>query len=114
MRNTPTDLYAVLGLTPSATAAQLRHAYRAMVRQHHPDTRGVEPHRAGDAADQAVHDVQQVLNAYEVLRDPARRAAYDELRTSTGTAVPVTVRRRQPPTTRDDPPIQAGPVRWHP
>jgi len=113
MRTTPTDLYAVLGLTPHATPAQLRHAYRAMLRQHHPDTRGAGPGPAGDAADQANHAVQQVLTAYEVLRDPVRRAAYDQLRTSGGSAVPVKVRVHRAPTTPDDPPMQAGPVRWH-
>lgn len=116
MRTTPVDLYAVLGLTPSATPAQLRRAYRAMLRQHHPDTRSAGPRRDGDAADQtneAAQAVQLVLTAYEVLRDPARRAAYDRLRTSSGSAIPVRVRVHQAPTTPDTPPIQAGPVRWH-
>jgi curved DNA-binding protein CbpA len=116
MRTTPVDLYAVLGLTPSATPAQLRRAYRALLRQHHPDTRGAGPRRGGDAANQtneAAQAVQLVLTAYEVLRDPARRAAYDRLRTSSGSAIPVRVRVHQAPTTPDTPPIQAGPVRWH-
>ena len=116
MRTPPTDLYAVLGLTPGATPAELRHAYQAMLRQHHPDTRGAGPGPASDAADQADQAdqaVQQVLTAYQVLRDPVRRAAYDRLRTSSGPAVPVKVRVHRAPTTPDDPPIQAGPVRWH-
>jgi curved DNA-binding protein CbpA len=113
MRTTRADLYAVLGLTPDATPAQIRHAYRAMLRQHHPDTRGAGPGPAADAADLADQAVQPVLTAYEVLRDPVRRAAYDQLRTSSGSAVPVKVRVHRASPTPDDPPIQAGPVRWH-
>ena len=33
------DLYAVLGVPPSATQEQVRRAYRALMRLHHPDTR---------------------------------------------------------------------------
>src|SRR4030095_13045867 len=33
------DLYAILGLAPSATQAEISHAYRSLLRQHHPDTR---------------------------------------------------------------------------
>ena len=110
MRTAPTDLYASLGLTPGATPAQIRHAYRSLLRQHHPDTRTVETAQGDDTADLALHEV---LTAYEVLRDPARRAAYDRLRSVTsGSAKPVVVRAHRTTATHD-PPIQAGPVRWH-
>jgi hypothetical protein len=33
------DLYPVLGVDPSASASQITHAYRALMRRHHPDTR---------------------------------------------------------------------------
>jgi curved DNA-binding protein CbpA len=70
------DLYAVLGVDPDASSAQLTHAYRALLRRHHPDTRPSAPD---------VHDhphledarLQQVIHAYTVLRDPAQRARYD-------------------------------------
>lgn len=75
--------YAVLGVTPAVSAAELNHAFRVLVRQHHPDTRptdaadtaGASP--SGAASDQRL---QQILAAYTVLRDPARRAAYDRRR----------------------------------
>jgi curved DNA-binding protein CbpA len=70
------DLYAVLGVDPDASGAQLTHAYRALLRRHHPDTRPSAP----DVHEQShVEDarLQQVIHAYTVLRDPAQRAHYD-------------------------------------
>ena len=112
MRSAPTDLYAILGLTPRATQAQLRQAYRAQLRRHHPDTRTVEPEEAGGPADIAL---QEILTAYEVLRDPARRADYDRLRAASRPDAPPDIRvRRMPAASANDPPLRAGPVRWHP
>lgn len=59
------DPYAVLGLTRLATDAEIHAAYREAVRRTHPDAGG------SAAAFEAVQD------AYELLRDPARRAAWD-------------------------------------
>ena len=105
------DAYAALGLTPQATHEQVRHAYRALLRQNHPDTRPL-----GDPADNAASSttLQQAIAAYTVLGDPARRARHDQ-HTSQQTTTPSPVRpawfftRDEP----DQPPIQAGPVRWH-
>ncbi|MGW5237754.1 J domain-containing protein [Monashia sp. NPDC004114] len=105
------DLYTVLGVPPTATPAQISHAYRALLRRHHPDTRA-----SVDASDPALSDttLQQVLAAYEVLHDPARRAHYDRQATAsrpeTSDARPRPDHRRAP----SQPPIVAGPVRWHP
>src|SRR5207249_3382739 len=73
------DHYAVLGLGPDATAAQVSHAYRTLLRRHHPDTRTEE---LGAGTSGAGHDValQRVLTAYAVLHDPRRRGAYDQRR----------------------------------
>lgn len=76
------DLYAVLGVDPDASGEQLTHAYRALLRRHHPDTRPITP----DAHDHPhVEDarLQQVIHAYTVLRDPAQRAHYDRQRRPT-------------------------------
>jgi curved DNA-binding protein CbpA len=109
-----TDLYAVLGLRPDATQAEISHAYRVLVRRNHPDT------RTGQVAQSAPSDtaLQQILDAYTVLRDPERRAAYDEqtrvrVRRPTRTA-PRTVRVRTSADRAAEPPIQAGPVYWQP
>jgi len=61
--------YQVLGVAPDADAAEIKKAYRKLVRRYHPDV-SKEP----DAAEKTV----AVNLAYETLSDPERRAAYDE------------------------------------
>jgi molecular chaperone DnaJ len=63
------DLYAVLGVRPDATEEEIKRAYRKKAREHHPDATG------GDAASEETF--KEVSFAYEVLRDPERRARYD-------------------------------------
>jgi curved DNA-binding protein CbpA len=64
------DHYDVLGVTETVDLRELRAAYLARMRVHHPDA------RPGDPGDHA----RAINHAYEVLRDPARRAAYDRAR----------------------------------
>jgi hypothetical protein len=59
--------YDVLGVDPGATAEDLHVAYLALARRHHPDRAG------GDAS-----SMQAVNAAWATLRDPRRRARYDE------------------------------------
>jgi DnaJ-domain-containing protein 1 len=71
MKTTSIDLYAVLGLSKDANLAAIRKAFRARMRQTHPD--GRPPEEA-----EAAHKEMVLLNlAYETLRDPGKRAAYD-------------------------------------
>ena len=65
------DHYAVLGLGSSATAEEIRKAFRQKASQYHPD-------RNTDA--QAPARFRAVQQAYEVLTDEARRQAYDDNR----------------------------------
>lgn len=104
----PFDPYAVLGVSRSATAVEITHAYRARLRAYHPDTRQPDP--SPDSS--ADHDsaLRRTLAAYAVLRDPHRRATYDQHHPSprhATTRTPVAHPARQSP-------IQAGPVYWRP
>jgi hypothetical protein len=68
------DYYARLGVRPSASAADIRDAYRQRARETHPDRNPDDP----DAAER----FQKVKEAYQVLRDPERRARYDNARSA--------------------------------
>jgi len=65
------DYYAVLGVEPSAGDAEIKTAYRRLARKYHPDV----SKEAG-----AEEQFKAVNEAYEALRDPQKRAAYDQLR----------------------------------
>jgi len=113
MTSEPIDFYAVLGLTRTATPTQISAAYRTALRRYHPDTRTVAETSSDARSDTAL---QQVLTAYAVLHDPARRLAYDQ---RTAPRSPRTRTQPSPigfPRTRpvDDPPLRAGPVYWTP
>ena len=71
------DPYEVLGVAPTSSEAEIKSAYRALVHKLHPD------HNPG-FKDQAAARFREVNEAYEVLRDPARRARHDDQRSSTG------------------------------
>lgn len=92
-----TDLYRVLQVDPSADGATLRAAYRRLARQHHPDvTSDVETARR----------MAEINQAWEVLRDRDRRAAYDARRTAprSGYVPPAWSTPHQPPAGAARPP----------
>src|SRR5580698_1273155 len=64
------DYYKTLGIERSASADDIRKAYRRLARKYHPDV--------SKEAD-ALERFKQMQEAYEVLKDPKKRAAYDEL-----------------------------------
>jgi len=64
------DYYAVLGVERNASAEDIKKAYRKLARKYHPDV---------NAAPDAEERFKEVGEAYEVLKDPEKRAAYDAL-----------------------------------
>ena len=64
------DYYAILEVSTSATTTEIKKSYRRLARLHHPDLNQ-------DALD--TH-IKRLNEAYEVLRDPIKRAAYDTQR----------------------------------
>ena len=68
--SSPPTFYEVLHVSPDANAAQIKAAFRVRAKATHPDLQ-VDP----TAADGT--DFKLVQRAYEALRDPSSRAAYD-------------------------------------
>ena len=63
------DYYEVLGVTRTSSEAELKAAFRKLAMQHHPD-------RNPDDAD-SIHRFKELNEAYDVLKDGDKRAAYD-------------------------------------
>lgn len=66
------DFYKVLGVKKDASAAEIKKAYRALARTHHPDK------NPGNATAEA--KFKEVSEAYDILSDEKRRKEYDEAR----------------------------------
>lgn len=64
------SLYDTLGVDTDASEAEITRAYRRLAREHHPDT----------GEDRGGEVFSELTDAYDVLRDPARRRAYDDAR----------------------------------
>src|SRR5437899_2323574 len=67
------SLYETLGVSKTATAEEIKKAYRKLVREVHPDRNPGNEER-----------FKEVQNAYDVLSDPEKRAEYDRFGSSNG------------------------------
>ena len=67
---TKRDYYEILGVDKGVSDAELKKAYRKLAMKYHPDR------NKGDA--EAEKKFKEAAEAYEVLRDPQKRAQYDQ------------------------------------
>jgi len=65
------DYYKTLGVSKTASASDIKRAYRKLAREHHPDR------HSGDK--KAEDRIKEINEAYEVLGDPEKRRKYDQL-----------------------------------
>jgi curved DNA-binding protein len=66
------DYYAIMGVARDASQEEIKRAYRRLASKYHPDV---------SKEANAEEKFKEVQEAYEVLKDPQRRAAYDQLGT---------------------------------
>ncbi|MDA8389603.1 MAG: DnaJ domain-containing protein [Gammaproteobacteria bacterium] len=64
------DYYAIMGVPRTASAEEIKRAYRKLAHKYHPDV---------SKEKEAEERFKELGEAYEVLRDPEKRAAYDQL-----------------------------------
>jgi DnaJ-class molecular chaperone len=116
------DYYAALRVPRDATQQQISRAYRALMRSRHPD---LDMGRAnaggqGPVAELPAPDGEllAIMQAFAVLRDPARRAAYDleakavPAASASGTARDIPVRKVQRRSGPSGNTIRISPVHW--
>lgn len=107
------DYYRILGVSSDAEGEVISAAYRALMKKYHPDKNGSD---AGDTR------ARQINEAYSILSDPAKRAAYDHIRrakkqstseksTSSNHAKPKETAAKQPAPVQ---PIENEPSPWKP
>lgn len=90
--------YAVLGVPPTATTAEITHAYRRKLRAYHPDA------RSGASDADADERLRLIRAAYDLLGDRRRRANYDRTAAQEDTG-PLHARLRYDIRVDDQPPL---------
>ncbi len=98
--------YDVLGVRADATQDEIRRAYHALARRHHPDT---QPDADPTAARESGLAMAAVNDAWEVLGDPVRRRAYDN---DTGSGRYTRTTTEAPPASHEWVPFHEGVEDW--
>src|SRR5574341_642867 len=78
MATTSRNYYEILGVAPEADEPTIKNAFRALALQYHPDR-----NKAPDAEEK----FKEIAEAYAVLSNPQKRAAYDAGGMTSGVAV---------------------------
>lgn len=76
MRNNGPDPYDILHIDPTASAREVAHAYRTLMRGRHPDTRPPREDGPGPTEPE-LQELRDIMGAYAILGNPEKRAAYD-------------------------------------
>ena len=71
MADKPKDLYEILGVNKNATDDELKKAYKKLAKKYHPDLNRDDP-KAAEAK------MKEINVAYDILKDPQKRAQYDQ------------------------------------
>jgi curved DNA-binding protein CbpA len=97
------DHYAALGVTPSAPLDEIKRAFRARSRKHHPDRNPGDP--------RAEERTKALNAAWQTLRDPELRRAYDVARAAHAASAPTPrARTRRVRTPRAAAPAEPAPA----
>jgi curved DNA-binding protein len=94
------DYYEVLGVPRTATADDIKRAYRKLARKHHPDL------QTSGERDKAAERFKEINEAYEVLSDAEKRAKYDALGSAWKKGMDFT------PPAGESPPVEPGFATW--
>ena len=70
-----TDPYKVLGVAPDASDDEIKKAYRKMAAKYHPDKFATKSDQEKKNAEEKFKEINE---AYAILSDPQKRAAYDQ------------------------------------
>ena len=68
------DLYNILGVSKTATDAEIKSAYRQLAKKYHPDLYAGKPEAEKKEAEEKF---KKISHAYDVLSNPEKRANYD-------------------------------------
>ncbi|MBX7442271.1 MULTISPECIES: J domain-containing protein [unclassified Arthrobacter] len=106
------DYYSILGVGADATQQEIARAYRALMRSHHPDMDSSLGQANGTGQEPAQEaELLRIMQAFSVLRDPERRAAYDRKLNSSAPII-IPVRHGPGRSEPSGPAIRVTPVRW--